>query len=79
MSVEWNRLRNMTDQEIITRYNNAAKSAAGGLAFWRDELWRRESHRQTATIRRLTWVLVVLTVAVTIATAVNVYLVARTL
>ncbi len=75
MSTRWERLSRMSDEEVVAAYDDAAEYSSGGLAFWRDEIWRRESARQTTTIRRLTWVLTVLTIAIAVLTAVNVWLV----
>jgi hypothetical protein len=71
-------LRAMTDEELVMRLDTIATSTQVGTQFYLDELHRRETDRQTAamlgltnTIRRLTWIIAVLTVVLTVLTAVN--------
>ena len=68
----------MSDQELVARLDDLARGTQVGTQFYLDELRRRETDRQTAamlglinTIRRLTWVIAVLTVVLTVLTAVS--------
>jgi hypothetical protein len=71
-------LRAMSDEELAARLDDLARGTQVGTQFYLDELRRRETDRQTAamlgltnTIRRLTWVIAVLTVVPTVLTAVS--------
>jgi hypothetical protein len=71
-------LREMNDEELVTRLDTLAESTQVGTQFYLDELRRRETDRQTEamlrltnTLRRLTWAIVVLTVILTVLTAVS--------
>ena len=71
-------LRAMSDEELVARLDDLARGTQVGTQFYLDELRRRETDRQTAamlgftnTIRRLTWVIAVLTVVLTVLTAVS--------
>lgn len=71
----------MSDEEVTRRYDAEAKSGSGGIAFWREELWRREVERQLRASEELsasavksqrrtevlTWVIAALTVANVVA------------
>jgi len=57
-------LRAMSDEELVQRYDQvAATTVPLAPTFFRDEISRRQTERQTDTIRRLTWVVTGLTVA----------------
>jgi hypothetical protein len=71
-------LRAMSDEELVARLDDLARGTQVGTQFYLHELRRRETDRQTAamlgltnTIRRLTWVIPVLTVVLTVLTAVS--------
>jgi hypothetical protein len=71
-------LRAMSDEELVARLDDLARGTQVGTQLYLDELRRRETDRQTAamlgltnTIRRLTWVIAVLTVVPTVLTAVS--------
>lgn len=71
-------LRAMSDEELVARLDDLARGTQVGTQFYLDELRRRETDRQTAamlgltnTIRRFTWVIAVLTVVLTVLTAVS--------
>lgn len=70
-------LRKMPDEELVQHYDKAAGSTVLGLNFFREELSRRVTERQTRMMLRLTWVLAVMTGIVTAATLLNVWLVLR--
>jgi hypothetical protein len=71
-------LRAMSDEELVARLDDLARGTQVGTQFYLHELGRQETDRQTAamlgltnTIRRLTWVIAVLTVVPTVLTAVS--------
>lgn len=66
----WQKLKKMSANEVVDKYDEVAESTQLDLAFWRDELFRRSVQRQTQ-------VMVVLTAVITVLTGVNVYLVWR--
>lgn len=70
-------MREMTDGELLEVYNQQAKNTSIGLAFLRDEIQRREQNRQTRTMVTLTWSIAVMTLVVTVATLINVWLVVQ--
>jgi hypothetical protein len=71
-------LRAMTDEELEAKLDTIATHTQVGTQFYLDELRRRETDRQTAamlgftnTIRRLTWIIAVLTIVLTVLTVVS--------
>jgi amino acid permease len=72
-------IRNLTDDEVVQRFNQAAIGTSLGVDYWINEMFRRTTERSaaqmedmTATIKRLTWVnlvFVILTVVVAIVLA----------
>lgn len=88
MDLTRERIDRLTDDELREQYDQSTRFVTPGLSFWRDELWLREqrrsqeraldmmrdANRQTATIRRLTWFIAALTVAVAIMTGLNVWI-----
>jgi|GEM_PF-3604552 len=63
---DFSRLRELSDDDIVERIDSLIRQPGGvvvGIAFWLDELARRNAEQQTATIRRLTWVIALLTLA----------------
>jgi hypothetical protein len=67
-------LRAMRDEVVAEQFDAAAPRAGGGISFWREEVARREVERQTRTIVRLTWAIAAMTLAILLATIVNVVL-----
>ena len=68
-------LRAMLDDELIAAHDELARNAVIGLNYYGEELLRREQHKQTQEvirltdqIKKLTMVIVVLTVVIGIAT-----------
>jgi hypothetical protein len=71
-------LKAMSDEEVVAQLDATATSTQVGTQFYLDELRSRETDRQTKamigftnTIRRLTWVIAVLTIVLTVLTAVS--------
>lgn len=64
-------LQKMTDAELADRYNRLTSHHSLGPEFYVAELDRRRIDRQTATIRRLTWVVTAATVLSTISAAIS--------
>lgn len=60
----------MSDDDLVARYNDLAKSTVVGTSFYREEIARRQAGRENArmlalthTMARLTWVILALTAA----------------
>lgn len=66
-------IRAMSDEELIRRHDEIAESTVVGLAWYRDEIVRRDAARQTATIVRLTLVITMLT-SVNVVAAIGVWI-----
>ena len=69
-------LRSLSDDEIVKRYDEQAKTTAVGTGYFEDELNRRFQERQTNAMLRLTKWIGCMTFVVTVATLVNVILAA---
>lgn len=67
-------LRELSDDELIDRFDESAQRTSVGVVFYREELRAREAARQTETITRLTWWIAGMTLVVTVATIVNLYI-----
>ena len=74
MAPNLSQLREMSEADILARYDAAAQSTVVGTQFYLDELNRRTADRQTdallrytRTLARLTWVLVVLTIVIAVS------------
>ncbi len=67
-------LRAMSDEELIALHDADAKYTLVGVAYYLDELTRRQQERQTREMVRLTWAIAALTLVVTIATLVNLFM-----
>lgn len=66
-------LRNTTEEKLIEEHDHLAQNTAVGTSYYLDELRRRESARQEATMLRLTRVSTILTAVVTAATIINLF------
>jgi len=80
MSTKWTFLPTLNELEVHTaeqlreRYDDATQADQPMQAtFALDELRRRESRRSETTIRRLTWVIAVLTIANVVAVLVALF------
>ena len=65
-------LRELTDDELIEKYDQTARNTQVGLRHWADELNRRSQKRQTDSMLRLTRSINRMTVVITVATVMNV-------
>jgi hypothetical protein len=65
-------LRGMSEDELIAKHDEMARTMTTGLYFYVDELARRETARQTQAIVSLTRVMTGLTVVIALLTAANV-------
>ena len=65
MAKKWAELQKMTDSEIRAAYDTETENTVAGIAYWRDEIQRREQRQDTATMRNLTWVIFFLTLVIT--------------
>lgn len=75
------KLREMTEEELIRRYDELAQNTAVGLDFVLNELVRRQQSKQTdammhqsdVMLRYTKWI-VWMTIIVTVATLINLYI-----
>ncbi len=68
MIPNYDQLRQMTDAEIVERYNGAARNTQVGTGFWLQEMSRRQTDRQTRAMLLLTIAIAAFTVVSTICT-----------
>jgi len=61
-------INNLTDEEVEQRFDDAAHLSTFAASFWHDEIAYRRAERQTDAIVRMTRVMVILTVVITICT-----------
>ena len=73
------KLREMTDEQLIELYNRNALSSDMGVAFFREEIQRREDERKYKQMCNISRWMLLLTIAITVLTVVNVGLVAVTM
>ncbi len=66
------KLEELSDSEVVERYDRQAKHTHIGLSYWEDELDRRFHQRQTNAMVRFTKWITICTVIVTLATIANV-------
>ena len=76
MALSLSDLRNLTDDELAKSHDGQAKTTVVGTQYYQDELNRRSQDRQTKAMLRLTRWVTGMTAVVTIATTVNVGVVA---
>ena len=76
----YDKLEEMSRDDLMVAYNGLARSTQPGLNFYREELWRRDlaeiqraSGESAKTTERLTWVILVLTLANVVLVAVQVW------
>ena len=65
-------LQNLTNDELVKRHDEQAKTTVVGTQYYQDELNRRSQDRQTRAMLRFTKWIMGMTAAVTVATIVNV-------
>ena len=70
----WAKLRTLSDEELIARHDEEARTTVSGTELCLGELRYREQSRLNQSVRRYTRYIFWLTVAVTLATIVNVVL-----
>lgn len=72
MAYSLKKLRELSDDDLITEHDEVSQQTVMGMSYYLDELKRREQTRQTTTMlsytRRMLW----LTVFVAILTTINV-------
>jgi len=75
----------MTDDDLVAKYNRMSTNVTYGVAWIRDELWRREAQRSAERIeelsaqsaaaaremRHLTWVITILTLVNAVAAVIG--------
>ena len=72
MSQTLEQLREMSDDDLVRAHDRLAPSFTAVPKDYRDELYRRNQERQTNSMLRFTKCITIMTVAITIATLVNV-------
>ena len=72
MANSFQKLRELSKEDLIKRYDQKAKSTSAGLSFLADEIQRRESQELNEEIVKLTAQMRNLTIAITFLTIVNV-------
>jgi hypothetical protein len=75
MAVNLKELRAMTDEELVKRHDEDAKSTVTGANYYLDELARRDTQRTAEAVRRGTEWVKYLTMAIAVLTLANVGLV----
>jgi uncharacterized membrane protein YdfJ with MMPL/SSD domain len=61
------KLRSLTDEEIIALHDSAARNPAVGTSHYLQELYRRDLNRQTKAMLSYTWYMLWITVVIMIA------------
>jgi hypothetical protein len=64
-------LRALPDESLIDAHDNKAKDTEAGVAYYLDELARRDQSRQTEAMLAYTRWIIVMTAVVTLATIAN--------
>ena len=72
MADSYEKLRQLSTEDLIRRYDHKAESTAVGLSFIREEIARREAEKQTRHMLELTRQMRALTIVITILTVINV-------
>ena len=76
MAKTWNKLRSLTDDEIINGYDIQASTTIIGSQYYLDELNRRYQERHAKAMLRFTKWIANMTVVITLATVTNIGLAA---
>jgi hypothetical protein len=63
----------MTTDELVRQYDETAQQTVVGLDFVREEIVRRETHAATQAMVRMTHQMKVMTVLITVLTAINAF------
>ena len=70
---KWADVKKLSDSELIAEYDARAGNTELGTKFFEAELRDRHQSRIAARVKMLTWLIFWLTVVVTVATIVSVY------
>jgi len=76
---KWKELENLSDEELISKYDLNAPNTVVGTGFYQEELSRRASNRQNEEMVKISRNVKNMTIAILILTIVNVVLVGVTL
>ncbi len=71
MSETIKELRSLEDEEIVRRHDLKTEHTVVGVAYYLEELARRDAERQLRIIRRLTWAIAAMTLVMTVATVLS--------
>ena len=72
MALSLHDLRNLSDEEVVRRYDEQAKATGVGIQHYLDELNRRHQERHTNAMLRLTKWMTFMTVVITVGIIVNI-------
>lgn len=73
MSETLKELRSLSDEELVVRHDELARQTQVGVQHYLSELARRDQDRQTKAILRYTIWIAIMTIIMTIATLLNVF------
>lgn len=77
MAITFEELRRVTLEGLVQLYDNEATHHSPGVDFYRQEIFRREQEQQANVMRRCTLWITVMTLVMTVATIVNVWIAIR--
>jgi cytochrome c oxidase assembly factor CtaG len=77
MSLTYAEIRDRRDDDLVQEHDELAKHTIVGVDYYLEELRRREAKRQTNSMRRLTWVMAMLTLVIAGLTAANLVVVLK--
>ena len=75
MSELFDNLKKLSDEELVRRHDEIAVSTMTGVTHYLDELRAREGARINTSVMKMTKVILVCTVVITIATLAQLYIV----
>lgn len=74
MSYTINQLRSMTDEELIIEHDKTSKGTLMGVSYYLEELSRRTNERLSTSMLNYTKAITILTIVITIATFINIWM-----
>lgn len=77
IGLRYAQLQEMTDGELIEKFDSTSKSSQVGVTFFIEELRIRAANRQAKRLERMTWAVVILSAVMTVSTLVQLFLAAR--
>lgn len=74
MSMKYNDLIKMSEEELIRAYDQTAEHTSVGLNYYSAEIVRRSNEKMNRTMVRLTWVITIMTTIMLACTVINIFL-----